>query len=164
VNSDGTKKIGFISEPDAVFGERLKLTRSGLQVQGMLQDRAIGRCCFCTPDDDEVVIYPGTYWRVVENKYPYKGTVHHLLIIPVRHFTAIHEASSSELQELHDIYQELATLYPSDAYSITYRNGKNNVVAGATQPHLHIHYTLPNGKQDIQFRIGACVSEPVQPK
>lgn len=113
------------------------------------------RCVLCTAaessnDRETLVIYRGEAVFVILNRYPY--TNGHVMIVPYRHVSALHDLSDDTLAEMARIAKRterhLRALYHPDGLNLGMNLGKS---AGAgIEEHLHLH-ALPRWTGDTNF-------------
>lgn len=123
-----------------------------------------GFCPFCpehySKSELEPVVKQGKYWHIRKNRWPYKNTRTHFIIIHNKHVEKLFEVSPQATQELFKLIQWLEQEYRITSGAIGIRFGditKN----GATVRHLHAHFVSakmtdrenPNYKP-VRFRMG----------
>ncbi len=113
-------------------------------------------CVFCRlvasgePSEDNLVVWRGDLTFVVMNAYPYASG--HVLVMPLRHASAMAELTGDESAELWSATQRaVATIeaaYEPDGLNLGANLGR---AAGAGIPaHLHLH-VLPRWSGDTNF-------------
>jgi ATP adenylyltransferase len=112
-------------------------------------------CLFCelkdvVPVRDNLVIYQGTHWYVVLNKYPY--TNGHLMVVCKRHlesFSLLNPAENEELFELLPRAEEAIrqTYHP---HGINVGANLGHSAGAGIEGHLHIHF-VPRWFGDSNF-------------
>ncbi len=113
------------------------------QLQRMEQlAKSIG-CFFCKENYLKVGASPAIkkykYWYIKKNDYPYKGSIHHYLIVSNRHVTKINKISLKAWVELFKILDKLKYKLKTRGESIFVRSGDMSYT-GATLDHLHFHF------------------------
>jgi diadenosine tetraphosphate (Ap4A) HIT family hydrolase len=115
-----------------------------------------GRCVFChlaasgPPSAENGVVWRGERAMALLNLYPY--TSGHLLVVPVRHLSALSELDAEESAELWNATRSataaLDAAYSPDGINVGANLGR---AAGAGIPaHLHLH-VLPRWSGDTNF-------------
>jgi ATP adenylyltransferase len=111
-----------------------------------------GGCIFCKDSlrNDDFVLYEGKTSFVMMNRYPY--SCGHLLIIPFRHLSQLHDLSPDERLEMFNLMdisvRVLKETMKPDGCNIGMNLGK---VAGAgIDDHLHAHI-VPRWNGDTNF-------------
>ncbi len=99
--------------------------------------------------EDHLVVHKGEHVVVLMNTFPYNTG--HLLIAPLRHVVDFAELEKDELLELmvavRDSIEWLRRALSPDGFNIGVNLGK---VAGAGEPHIHIH-VVPRWSGDTNF-------------
>jgi dihydrofolate reductase/diadenosine tetraphosphate (Ap4A) HIT family hydrolase len=113
----------------------LENSRGEAQSDDMRRLEAEGRCLFCPGQDTVAAIHRTPQWTVVPNRFPYRGTKLHLLLVPDEHVTDLSPAAQA------DFWSALA--WVRDHYALTYyglavRNGDPRFTGGTIR-HLHVH-------------------------
>lgn len=111
-------------------------------------------CVFCRAgaegEQASLVVHCGTTCFVILNLFPYNNG--HLMVVPLRHFATLGDASRDELDELMRLTQlaerVLRTAYDPHGINVGINIGK---AAGAgVADHLHIHL-VPRWNGDTNF-------------
>lgn len=122
--------------------------REKQQLERMHQLKKERRCFFCDNNYDWVgaspALYTSPYWYIKKNDYPYKGSIHHYLIVPMLHVTTLSEITPRAWKDLHIALAWLEKKLKPKGYSVFVRSG-NMYYTGATIDHLHFHF-LSGGK------------------
>lgn len=130
---------------------RLDNARTPEQVERMQKLKEAGACFFC--DDNYVTfgampaIFETTHWYVKKNDFPYKGAVHHYLIVPKQHIKRIIDLRIDAWLELHIICWKLTNDLRVTGESIFVRSG-DMLYTGATLDHMHFHFLVGGPKQE----------------
>jgi len=114
------------------------------------------RCVFCrlaasgAPSEDNLVVWRGELAFVVMNAYPYASG--HVLVLPLRHVSALADLTPAESAELWSATQHavtgIETAYEPDGLNMGANLGR---AAGAGLPaHVHLH-VLPRWSGDTNF-------------
>jgi ATP adenylyltransferase len=113
------------------------------------------RCFFCDENYTHIGASPAVYtsklWYIKKNDYPYKGSVHHYLIVPKNHIQTISEFPSASWKELQKAILWLEKKTKVTGYSVFVRSGDMRYT-GATLDHLHFHF-LVGGKSGGKTRL-----------
>lgn len=114
--------------------------RSQEQLDQMRRLEAEGICIFCPSHlaHDPNVVYRGAQWTVVPNKYPYRNTALHLLLLPNEHVTDMADLSPAAQQDLWPTLGWVRDHYALTAYGLAVRNGLTEYTGGTIR-HLHLH-------------------------
>lgn len=111
-----------------------------------------GGCVFCKDSlrSDEFILFEGKRTFVLMNRYPY--SCGHLMIIPLRHLSSLHDLTSDEKLELFNLLdisvKVLNEAIKPDGFNVGMNLGK---VAGAgIDDHIHIHL-VPRWNGDTNF-------------
>ena len=106
---------------------------------------AAGICIFCPgqlPESPEQpVVLRTAHWTVRPNRYPYKGTQEHLLLIPNEHVTDLVELSPEAQQDFWQALAQVREKYALTYYGLGARNGDFRFTGGTIE-HLHIHIVV----------------------
>jgi ATP adenylyltransferase len=119
-----------------------------------------GVCPFCPEQllkyHKNPILKDGKYWLITENMYPYKGAVHHFLIIHKIHISHMNEISPEAQHELFEINNWLFETYKILGGTFVMRFGDSKYT-GASVTHLHAHIIVSDGSQNrepILARVG----------
>jgi ATP adenylyltransferase len=138
----------------------LAAARSDAQRKRMEDLEAAGICVFCpehvAEHQPEPIEHTGNHWYVTRNRYPYKGTATHYLIVARRHVTSFDELPDEAGAELWSIKRMLTAQLEPAAVATVERSG-NMLYNGGSVAHLHIHLvaldTSPSAT--VRFRVSA---------
>jgi ATP adenylyltransferase len=138
----------------------LAAARSDAQRKRMEDLEAAGVCVFCpehvAEHQPEPIEHTGNHWYVTRNRYPYKGTATHYLIVARRHVTSFDELPDEAGAELWSIKRMLTAQLEPAAVATVERSG-NMLYNGGSVAHLHIHLvaldTSPSAT--VRFRVSA---------
>jgi ATP adenylyltransferase len=138
----------------------LAAARSDAQRKRMENLEAAGICVFCpehvAEHQPEPIEHTGNHWYVTRNRYPYKGTATHYLIVARRHVTSFDELPDEAGAELWSIKRMLTDQLEPAAVATVERSG-NMLYNGGSVAHLHIHLvaldTSPSAT--VRFRVSA---------
>lgn len=118
-----------------------------------------GICLFCDPSERKYVLR-SKYWHVVPNKFPYKGTQLHLLIIPELHVDSLQDLPADAFQDYMLVLMLLEQLFGLTAYSHFMRVGDMRFT-GASMAHLHGHVivgdTQSDGFESVKVKLASNV-------
>lgn len=99
-------------------------------------------CFFCQKEFEKerpgAIEFETDYWYVTKNKYPYKGTSHHLLLVSKEHVNLTSKLSKEARAEIGEVVAMVEKKYKLKSYSHFMRNGDFRY-NGATVFHLHGH-------------------------
>ena len=112
------------------------------QLNRMLEHQRNNRCHFCPEgfkSHSSPVIFKNDSWFIAGNDMPYRGAVHHYLIVSVRHTTEVVHLSDKEILDQAEAVAWLVQHLRTDGYTIFVRSG-NMKKTGATLDHIHYHF------------------------
>lgn len=122
-----------------------------------------GFCPFCPKHrtSGEVLkpLHRGKHWILVPNRWPYKSTSLHAILITERHIRFFDELRHEEVAELVELLSWARKTYNLTAYSLGVRAGDLHLTGG-TVDHLHIHLIVANPETDklgyerVRFPMG----------
>ena len=130
---------------------RLDNARDAEQIRRMEVLASRGDCHFCGSDEEFVrkhtapKIRSGDHWFIVKNDFPYPGSVHHYLIVSMRHITRLEETKIGARLELFAAIAWLESHLKVTGESIFVRTGDMSYT-GATLDHLHFHFLVGEKK------------------
>jgi diadenosine tetraphosphate (Ap4A) HIT family hydrolase len=99
-----------------------------------------GICLFC-PDrlsTASQVLHRTAQWTVVPNRYPYRETRLHLLLVPDEHVTDMADLSEGAQHDFWAALRWVKLHYGLAHYGLAARNGESEFTGGTIR-HLHIH-------------------------
>jgi len=99
-----------------------------------------GVCLFCPghlPAASEV-LHRTARWTVVPNRYPYRETRLHLLLVPDEHVTDMADLSEDAQRDFWTALRWVKVQYGLGHYGLAARNGDSEFTGGTIR-HLHIH-------------------------
>ena len=104
-----------------------------------------GTCVFCpeqlSAGPERRLLHQTTWWGVTENKYPYRGSRLHLLLVPAVHVPDILALSESALADFWKALAWVRENYALQFYGLGMRCG-NCMFTGGTIEHLHVHVVV----------------------
>ncbi len=116
--------------------------RNPEQLADMRRLEAAGVCIFCPDqleaDPDQRVLHRTVHWIITPNKFPYRGTRLHLMLVPYEHVTDLVDLSPEAQQ---DFWAALAWVKDHcglSFYGLAARNGDSEYTGGTVR-HLHVH-------------------------
>jgi len=115
-------------------------TRTAEQLAQMRALADAGVCLFC-PDQSPVdlpVVQRLPLWTVISNRFPYRGTKLHLLLVPDEHVADLIDLSAAAQAGFFTALAWARSEYGLSFYSLAARNGDPRFT-GATIGHLHVH-------------------------
>lgn len=145
-------KASFVNLDNARFPEQRAI---------MERFDAQGLCPFCPPQIEEVeaepVIRQGSHWHIRKNRWPYRGTRLHFLMIANQHIENLTEILPEAWQELLELIQWIESNYRVKGGGLGLRFGDVSL-NGGTVKHLHLHFiaadpALPD-YQKVRFAMG----------
>ena len=149
------KSEGFVNLKNARVEEQL-------EVMKMIQEK--GFCPFCpehvSKSQLRPVIKQGKYWHIRKNRWPYKNTRVHLIVIYNTHVEKLSEINPEASQELFELAKWVEKEYKIAGGGLCLRFGDFRL-NGGTVLHLHTHIIAaditnrddPN-YQPVRFRVG----------
>ena len=143
------------ARPDPPLYE-LGAARSDEQLRRMQHLEDEGICTFCPGNVGEPIEHSGEHWYVVRNKWPYRGTLAHWLIVPHRHVRSFDELPDAAGAELWAIKRLLREREGAAATATVERSGDMRLNGGSVA-HLHTHFVvLGEGPEaTVKFRVSA---------
>jgi diadenosine tetraphosphate (Ap4A) HIT family hydrolase len=136
--------------------------RTDDQLDQMRRLEAAGICLFCpqrlAEDPDQCVVHRGAHWTVVRNRFPYRQTRLHYLLVPDEHVIDM-----VDLSEPAQLAFWTALAWVRDHHGLTYyglaaRNGDCEHTGGTVR-HLHIHLIQGDiddpGHQGVRVRLSS---------
>ena len=105
-------------------------------------------CIFCNPREEEI-LGENEYAQIIQDNSPVSEG--HCLIVPKRHIKTLFEATSEENHAFFELILQAKKLieeqgHRPDGYNI---GSNNNVAAGQSVFHLHIH-VIPRYSGDVE--------------
>jgi diadenosine tetraphosphate (Ap4A) HIT family hydrolase len=139
---------------DALY--HLDAARGDAQRARMERLEAEGVCIFCPEHADGPIEHRGEHWYVTRNRFPYPGTVAHLLIVPHRHVTSFDELPDAAGAELWAIKRQLKAQLDPVATATVERSGDMRFNGGSVA-HLHVHFVAlaQTPEETVRFRVSA---------
>jgi len=122
--------------------------RSEKQRQDMQDLDARGICIFCPEhitNDGSKILFETKHWIVKTNKYPYKDTKHHIVLVPKEHVPTISKLSKEAQEDFLPAVARSEKKFKLDSYAIGIRSGDMRYNGGSIE-HLHAH--IVSGKVD----------------
>jgi diadenosine tetraphosphate (Ap4A) HIT family hydrolase len=133
---------------DAARGDEQRARMERLEAEGV--------CIFCPEHADGPIEHRGEHWFVMPNRFPYAGTVAHLLIVPYRHVTSFDELPDAAGAELWAIKRLLKAKLDPVATATVERSGDMRFNGGSVA-HLHVHLVAlaEAPEETVRFRVSA---------
>jgi len=134
--------------------------RTAEQLAEMRRLESAGRCLFCPAGMPayvrRTVLFETSWWKVIPNKFPYRGTALHLLLIPHAHATDLLDLEPPARQDFWDVLAGLRERYGLRQYGLGIRNGDCRFT-GATVAHVHAHVLVgdPASSEEIRMRFSS---------
>jgi ATP adenylyltransferase len=108
----------------------------------MVRLEAAGICLFCpghlAEDPEHPLLLRTAHWTVTRNRYPYRGTREHLLLVPDEHVTDLADLSSEAQQDFWTVLGWVRDHHTTGHYGIGIRNGDCRFTGGTIR-HVHVH-------------------------
>lgn len=115
------------------------------QVEEMRRLQAAGVCLFCpatlATDPGQRVLRLTEWWTVARNRYPYRGTAQHLLLVPAVHASDIADLPLAAKAEFWDVLDWVKQEFSLDHYGLGVRCGDCRFTGGTIE-HVHIHIVV----------------------
>jgi ATP adenylyltransferase len=134
--------------------------RTAEQLAEMQQLESAGLCLFC-PDGlqrcvGQQVLWQTGHWSVVPNKFPYRGTALHLLLIPREHANDILDLPPASQHDFWNVLAMVRDKFDLKHYGLGIRNGDCRFT-GATVAHIHAHVLVgdPTSADEIRMRLSS---------
>jgi ATP adenylyltransferase len=134
-------------------------SRGDEQSRDMRRLEAGGICVFCPEhldaDPDQEVVHRSAHWTITPNKFPYTGTLLHLLLVPHEHVTDLLDLSAAAQ---HDLWAALG--WVREHHGLTYyglgaRNGDCRYTGG-TIAHVHVHVIVGDPRSGpVRFKVSS---------
>jgi ATP adenylyltransferase len=114
--------------------------RHDQQLAEMRRLEEMGACLFCPENLAEAseVVHRTAQWTVVPNRYPYRQTRLHLLMVPDEHVTDMADLSEPAQRDFWVALRWVKVHYGLDYYGLAARNGDSEFTGGTIR-HLHVH-------------------------
>ena len=122
---------------------------------------ADGVCPFCPKNlkkyHKRPIIKTGAHWILTDNMYPYKGALHHLLLIHKKHIEHVSRLSPAAWKELQMLIDFITKKRRIKGGTLLIRFGEP-AYTGASVTHLHANLISPDiakkNRQPIMTRVG----------
>ena len=119
--------------------------RNAEQHAEMVRLEQAGICLFCPrhlgEDPAHRSVARTAHWTATPNRYPYRGTRHHLLLIPDEHVTDLADLSAEAREDFWAILRLVRDRYAITHYGLGVRNGDLRFTGGTIE-HLHVHVVV----------------------
>nr|AIA16555.1 HIT domain protein [uncultured bacterium] len=119
-----------------------------------------GVCPFCPEHlaayHPHPVIREGEHWLYTKNAYPYKGAIHHFLVIHKSHIEDFAEITPAAWLELQELINVIATTHAIKGGALVCRFGETKY-NGASVAHLHAQIIVgpgTEGSEPVLMRVG----------
>jgi len=101
-------------------------------------------CIFCSlarneNDNDNFILYRGTYHFVLLNKKPYVNKGFHFLVVPYQHGKHLNNLSPDALIEMDEITQKICVQFSDQSYEIQLNYNIGTYANASIPNHLHQH-------------------------
>ena len=141
------KRFVTVLEEKSESFVNLKNARVGEQYKVMKVAQRGGFCPFCfehaSKSHLEPIIKQGKYWHIRKNRWPYKNTRVHLILIYNTHVEKLSEISPDAAKEFFDLAKWIEEGYQISGGAIGLRFG-DIYLNGGTVLHLHAHVITAN--------------------
>ncbi len=142
--------------------------RNDAQRDDMSRLEASGICIFC-PDHleaDQRVLHRTPQWTVTENKFPYRGTRLHLLLLPDEHVTDLLDLPVEAQLDFWNALRWVRDHYGLTYYGLAVRNGCCEFTGGTIR-HVHVHVLQGDvddpDHQPVRARLSSVPAPDVDP-
>ena len=130
--------------------------RTAEQLAEMRQLEAAGICLFC-PDGlrqqaPEQILWEADHWWVISNKFPYRGTSLHLLVIPHEHASDMIDLDPVSQSDFWNVLALIRERFDLKHYGLGVRNG-NCRFTGATVAHVHAYILVGDENSGTEIRM-----------
>jgi ATP adenylyltransferase len=117
---------------------------------------AAATCLFC-PDGlrqqaREQILLETSHWSVMPNKFPYRGTSFHLLVIPHQHAADIIDLEPSSQCDFWSVLAIMRERFDLKHYGLGIRNGDCKLT-GATVAHVHAHVVVGDDSSESEIMM-----------
>jgi len=119
-----------------------------------------GVCPFCPEHlatyHPNPIIQEGKHWLYTKNAYPYKGAIHHFLIIHKTHIEAFQDITPAAWLELQELINVMVEMHGIKGGSLVCRFGQTKYT-GASVSHLHAQIIVGSGTEGAEpvlMRVG----------
>ena len=124
------------------------------QKELMKEIREADHCPFCMENfrkyNQDEPIKDGKYWLVTKNRWPYKNTKYHFLLIYKEHGVCLSDLKPEAAGEYFTFLKELEKEYQIKGGAVSMRFGDTDWSAG-TVNHLHAQFIVPDiEKEDFE--------------
>jgi ATP adenylyltransferase len=116
-------------------------SRGEAQSEDMRRLEAEGRCLFCPGQEALAVVHKTPQWTIVPNRFPYRGTRLHLLLVPDEHVADMADLSPAAQADFWSALAWVRERYALTFYGLAIRNG-DPAFTGGTIRHLHVHLVV----------------------
>lgn len=125
--------------------------RGGAQRSRMEQSEQNKVCIFCEQGLKEIhklpILQENKTFLVTDNAFPYKGTQHHVLIIPKQHISNILEIDTESWADLKQMIEWVVKERNLDGAALFLRFGDSKFTCGSLS-HLHFQILVGDSHQD----------------
>lgn len=127
--------------------------------QAAKMERLGDQCLFCDADDDDwPVLHRTEHWTIAPNGYPYAGTRHHLLLVPVEHVTDLVDLDAATHADFWTALAWARDELGLTHYSLGARCG-DCALTGGTIAHVHVHLVVGDvdapGHEPVRFKMSS---------
>lgn len=114
--------------------------RTQEQLTQMVELEAAGVCIFCPEHlaESELIVYNTPLWTVAKNRFPYRGTQLHYLLLPDEHVEDMADLSPESQLDFWTAVRWVKATHNLTHYGLVARNG-DCAFTGGTIRHLHVH-------------------------
>jgi diadenosine tetraphosphate (Ap4A) HIT family hydrolase len=143
---------------------RFDTARNKEQTRRMRECQKNNICYLCNRiATKSLITHEGKYWFIIENDFPYEGSVHHYLIISKRHTTRTTDLSKDEWLEKIKMLKWLEKYLGVNGFSEFSRNG-DMMYTHASLDHLHFHFLVGDKKQNNSEKIKVTLGYKKMPR
>jgi diadenosine tetraphosphate (Ap4A) HIT family hydrolase len=113
----------------------------------ILWDRKmIGRegCPFCDLEaQEDMILWKGKHWFIIQNKFPYTGTKEHIMAVPYEHHVCAHEFDTETWAEMEHVHAWVRDFYGEKGYfSFTRETVNDGDRDTRSIEHYHTHFCI----------------------
>jgi diadenosine tetraphosphate (Ap4A) HIT family hydrolase len=106
----------------------------------------IGRegCPFCDLEaQEDMILWKGKHWFIIQNKFPYTGTKEHIMAVPYEHHVCAHEFDTETWAEMEHVHAWVRDFYGEKGYfSFTRETVNDGDRDTRSIEHYHTHFCI----------------------
>lgn len=139
--------------------------RTAEQLEQMRRLDAAGVCLFCPQGLREhagqALLWESEHWVVTPNKYPYRSTSLHLLLIPHQHVGDLIDLDPAAQADFWSVLAQIRSRWDLSYYGLGVRNGDCRFTGGTIE-HVHAHVLVGDAAVAEQVPVRMRFSSSVQ--